>query len=504
MRLCRLNDSHRLRKKMDQHNVLRGALLPGAAAGFVSGLLLTIATIQFGQIVTVGSVLSAESPLARLIVTLIATILIGAIFGFLVWRQRHGVGETLFWGLTYGLLWWIISALTLVPLAHGSGLGWDLTTAQNNIPSLIGHLIMGATIGLTLAVFRRDWRVGIVPLRSPLLRGAVAGLLAAWLLSILLDTQDKLMAMSAMLPTMIITDKRSTALFITLLIGLLAGLLFALLYPDPFDGTGAGLIRGAVYGFLWWVVGARTLISLLGGDRQAWSLDAIRADFPTLPGYLLFGALLVLLYLWIRGFSRLLFGDDSAFHSREGIGTQGLRALGRGILAGSIGGLLFSLIMLKIGFLQVVASIVGMNSASTGFIVHFIIANLIGISYGLFFHRQSYDLGSALAWGVSYGVLWWILGPLTLMPVLLGGSPQWTAAFAAESFAALIGHLVYGGAVGIIVFLLEARYRPWWVSRSKAEEYRIGRRKEQILTSAPALWVLIVVIALTIPLFLGM
>jgi uncharacterized membrane protein YagU involved in acid resistance len=410
----------------------------------------------------------------------------------------------LFWGLIYGLLWWVIGPLTLVPLVRGSGLSWDLATAQHNIPSLIGHLLLGATIGLALALFRRDWRDSRVPMRGPLLRGAVAGLLAAWLLSILLDAQDKLMAMSAMLPNMMTADSRSSALFITLIIGLLAGLLFALLYPDPFDGTGAGLIRGTVYGFLWWVVGARTLISLLGGDRQAWSLDAIRADFPTLPGYVLFGTLLVLLYLWIRGLSRLLFGDESAFHRQEGVGAQGLRALGRGILAGSIGGLLFSLVMLQIGFLPVVASLAGMNSASTGFIVHFIVANLIGMSYGLFFHRQSYDLGSALAWGLSYGVLWWILGPLTLMPVLLGSSPQWSAAFAAESFASLIGHLIYGAAVGIVVFLLEARYRPWWVSRSTAEEYQISRRKDQILTSAPALWVLIVVMALTVPLFLGM
>ena len=125
-----------------------------------------------------------------------------------------------------------------------------------------------------------------------------------------------------MLPNMMMVDSRSSALFVTLIIGLLAGLLFALLYPAPFDGTGAGLIRGAVYGFLWWVVGARTLIPLLGGDRQAWSLDAIRADFPTLPGYVLFGTLLVLLYLWIRGLSRLLFSTESTSYNQEGVGAQ--------------------------------------------------------------------------------------------------------------------------------------------------------------------------------------
>jgi hypothetical protein len=32
----------------------------------------------------------------------------------------------------------------------------------------------------------------------------------------------------------------------------------------------------------------------------------------------------------------------------------------------------------------------------------------------------------------------------------------------------------------------------------------VARRKEQVLTSAPALWVLVVIIALTVPVVLGM
>jgi hypothetical protein len=68
---------------MDQRSVLKGALLPGAAAGLAGGLLLAIATTQFGQIVTVGSVLPAESPFANLLITIIASLLIGAGFGLL-------------------------------------------------------------------------------------------------------------------------------------------------------------------------------------------------------------------------------------------------------------------------------------------------------------------------------------------------------------------------------------------------------------------------------------
>lgn len=133
----------------------------------------------------------------------------------------------------------------------------------------------------------------------------------------------------------------------------------------------------------------------------------------------------------------------------EGPGTAALRALGRGAAAGLIGGGILTLVLARIGF------------------------------------------------------LWWILGPLTLMPVFLGGTPQWTAAEAALAFPALIGHLGYGAGLGLTFYLLEARDRPWWLSRSESEAERIAMRKEQILTSAPAVWVLVVMMALTLPVLLG-
>ena len=97
------------------------------------------------------------------------------------------------------------------------------------------------------------------------------------------------------------------------------------------------------------------------------------------------------------------------------MGTQGLRILGRTLLGGLIGGLLFSVVMWRIDFLPNVAELVGSSSEVTGFFVHMGISQAVGASYGLLFQRQSYGLGSALGWGVSYGFFWSILGPLTLM-----------------------------------------------------------------------------------------
>ena len=51
--------------------------------------------------------------------------------------------------------------------------------------------------------------------------------------------------------------------------------------------------------------------------------------------------------------------------------------------------------------------------------------------------------------------------------------------------------------------LLESRYKPWWVPQRQVDAIRVERRKEQVLTSAPALWTLVVVISLTLPVLLG-
>ncbi len=128
---------------------------------------------------------------------------------------------------------------------------------------------------------------------------------------------------------------------------------------------------------------------------------------------------------------------------------------------------------------------------------------MIGASYGLLFRRQSFDVGSALGWGVAYGLLWWLLGPLTLLPILLGAPPQWTLAAAAATFPSLVGHLAYGAALGVAFYRLEARYSPWWLTRNEIEAERAERRREQVFGSAPALWAVIAMFAVTVPLLLG-
>ena len=487
---------------MNWPEVWRTGILPGVLAGVAGGLLLGITMAGMEMLPTMSQLVRIDTALVGFLLLLFVAALLGAGFGLLVWFQRPGDGETLVWGLVYGTSWWYLGPLSLLPLLRGQGLAWDVGSAQVAFPVLLGLVLYGATTGLVLVLLQWKRHSPVITEHfggGTLIRGVLAGLLAAGLFGAALDAQSQLLAATAPLND----GSNFAAWLVTLVIGMLAGSGFAVLYSNPPDGSGAGLIRGTVYGFLWWVVGPLTLVPLLGGDALTWSVNGIRSVFATLPGYLLFGAAVALFYQWLGVLGRLLFADFVPGGDEEGVGTQGLRIVGRSVLAGLVGGLLFSLVMFQIGFLPSVAGLVGTTSAAAGFLVHLGIAVLVGTSYGVLFHRQSYDIGSALGWGLSYGFFWSILGPLTLMPIFLGGTPQWSPAAVAATFPNLIDHLAYGAGLGVVFYLLEARYSPWWVPQRRAEVARMAHYREQVLTSAPALWALLMAVGLTLPVLLA-
>jgi uncharacterized membrane protein YagU involved in acid resistance len=132
-----------------------------------------------------------------------------------------------------------------------------------------------------------------------------------------------------------------------------------------------------------------------------------------------------------------------------------------GMLGGLIGGLVFAGIMVingtltRMGMLTLplIGSLVGHPSAWVGFGVHMLNSTLIGALYVLLFKRLEKGMVDGLHYGLIYGAIWWFVGEMTLMPLLLGlelGS-QWSLASALFLFPSLIGHLVYGAILGMTV-----------------------------------------------------
>lgn len=112
-----------------------------------------------------------------------------------------------------------------------------------------------------------------------------------------------------------------------------------------------------------------------------------------------------------------------------------------GAVGGLAGGVVFGVMMQTMGMLGMVAGLVGSDSAGVGWLVHLAISVLFGVGYAVVLGARSASWGHAAGIGAVYGVAWWVLGALLIMPLWMGmpvlqiGTPQ---------IQSLIGHIVYG------------------------------------------------------------
>lgn len=457
----------------------------GAVAGLAGGLVFGAAMGLVGTLPNVAQIVRSDSPQVGFAVHMLIAAIIGAGFGMLVAQQQVRGGETVFWGLLYGAFWWFLGAQTLLPILDGRPLGWDLAGARLVFPSLLGHLFYGAVTGLVFVALQRGATALPRPHLGALARGVGAGLIVSGALSLLVGAMDG-------------PDLGRLAL-----VGVLAGAGYPLLFGRGGENTGPALVRGTAYGFLTWVSVELTATPLLRDGTLGWSRESAVAEIDRLPSSVLLGAGIAVVFGWLGALRRTLFVDDIRTVRREPPGGRGLRALGHGVLAGLSGGVVFSAVLVALDALPGIAQIMGSRAPVAGLGANLLISVVIGVSYAVFFRRSSFDLLSGIGWGVSYGFFWWVAGILTLLPAAVGTSPRWDAATIALAFPALVGQLAYGAALGAVYYLLESRANPWWITRNQAEADRVVAQRDQAAGSAPALWGLTVLIALTIPLLLS-
>jgi uncharacterized membrane protein YagU involved in acid resistance len=256
---------------------------------------------------------------------------------------------------------------------------------------------------------------------------------------------------------------------------------------------------GLGYGLFWWFAGPLTLLPLLLGKPLDWSYQASAGLFGSLVGHVIYGLIVGLIYatvdrLWVGFFTE----SDPINREVEGIGSRSLQSLGRGAIGSLAGGLVFSLIMLTTGALPRIAGLVGGTSPFLGFVVHLLISALIGMTFGVLFQYESPNLGSGILWGLLYGLIWWFLGPLTLMPILLGGTFTWTVSASGAALPSLIGHLFYGAATAVVFLWLERRHQEW-LRLDPRIAVREARRRRPTGTPAPAVWLFALGLGLLLP-----
>ena len=230
-----------------------------------------------------------------------------------------------------------------------------------------------------------------------------------------------------------------------LLLGCLYGLIFCLVARPRANTPGAGLLWGLAFAVVFWLAGPVAIGRLFvsASPESTMMLDTVRARFPDLVGYILFfGAPL-----------GIVLGTVNRRHTpgRPGQAKFSLsRAVVVGGLAGILGGWAFGQWMAKVNHFPLIAGLIHLSSPSAGVALHFVFAFIIGASFGLLFQRDVRGYGSCLGWGFGYGIFWWFLGPMTLMPLWQGRNLDWSYLHGQELYGSLVGHVVYGLIVGTI------------------------------------------------------
>jgi hypothetical protein len=135
--------------------------------------------------------------------------------------------------------------------------------------------------------------------------------------------------------------------------------------------------------------------------------------------------------------------------------------LGASIAAGLIGGVVFGMMMQMMSaptpdggqmpVIAMVGQIVGSPTVGAGWAYHLFNSGLIGAIFGWLVGGRVHGYAAAMGWGAVYGFVWWIVGGLVLMPVLLGMSPfapLMMPPMRMVAMGSLVGHLIYGLVLG--------------------------------------------------------
>ena len=135
------------------------------------------------------------------------------------------------------------------------------------------------------------------------------------------------------------------------------------------------------------------------------------------------------------------------------------RELKLGAYGGFAGGLIFGAMMGMMGMLPMIGSMVGQPTAGAGFVVHMVNSVIIGAGFSVVLSRFVSGTPAGVGLGLAYGGAWWILGPLILMPLFvgMGFGVNWNATAAVAMLPSLVGHLMYGGVLGLVYTWLRHR-----------------------------------------------
>jgi len=442
------------------------------------------------------------APLAQ---SLLFGLLFGAAFALLFAKRATSPGAGLVWGLAFAVLIWILFPAGVVPLAaRTAGSGSMLQDALERFPQLVSFLLcLGMPTGLTLGLWA-ELRGRVANPKFSWARAIIAGGFAGTLGGLIFGrwvSSGDYFPLLAGYGTL--TFSRGTIILLHFGIALLIGITFGLLFQRDVRGYGSCMGWGLGYAMFWWFLGQLTLLPLAAHKPIDWSADQASFVFGSLVGHILYGLILGVTYATLdRLWDRLFIQSDPLNREVGGVGVHVLQSLGWGCAAGLAGGIVASPLLLATHALPKIVGLDTSLSGSRGLLLHLLVSAVIGMTYGLLFRREASSLGLGVAWGWLFGLIWWFVGPMTILPLLRTGVCDWSTDAASTLLPSLMGHLIYGATTAFVFLLIERRYMRVLLLDPRIAA-REARRVRPVGTPAPALWLFALALGVLLPILLG-
>src|ERR1700691_4861190 len=347
-------------------------------------------------------------------------VLYGLLFALLFSNRASSTGSGLLWGLGYALLLWLAVVTVILQLVDAGATSLDqLRTNRDNFPDLVGYMLcFGAPLGLVLGTLQsRRPQNDLTPFSAgrAIMGGTLAGIVGGWAFGKWMEQVN----FYPLIAGLVGSNSRMVGESLHFFFAVIIGVTFALLFQREARGYGSSMVCGMAYGIFWWFLGPLTILPLWSHRPLDWSSSHASELFGSLIGHIVYGVIVGLLYaavdrLWVRFFTE----SDPIHRQPEGPGLRFIRLIQWGAVSGIAGGALYALVLIATGSWKEVAAVVGGTSPTLGFAVHLAISILMGATYGLLFQREAPNFASGIGWGLVYGLIGWVIRPLTL----LGGS----------------------------------------------------------------------------------
>jgi hypothetical protein len=129
----------------------------GAVAGLAGGIIASPVLLETHALPKIVGLDTSFSGYRGLLPHLLVSAAIGMTYGLLFRNEASSLGLGIAWGWLFGLIWWFAGPMTILPLLLTGVCDWSTDAASALLPSLMGHLIFGATTAFVFLLLERRY-----------------------------------------------------------------------------------------------------------------------------------------------------------------------------------------------------------------------------------------------------------------------------------------------------------------------------------------------------------